>query len=327
MSASANVCDFVLRGAGELVTMAGETGDADAGLAVMRRGALLARDGRVVWVGRETELTRAARRGRRTARASPTTRSSSTPRAPPCCPASSTAHTHAVFAGSRADEYVARLGRRVLRRDPRLAAAASTAPCAATRAASADELAALTRARLDCFLCHGTTTLEVKSGYGLTLADERKMLAAAAHRSPDTPRAHLPRCALRAARVRGTTATTTSTCVCDEMLPALARRGRVLRRLLRRRRLHRRAVAARAAAARASSATPSRSTPTSSARSGGTLLAAELGCVSADHLVHAGAAEIAALRAAGVVAVCLPGHQLHPGRALRAGARPSSRPG
>ena len=49
----------------------------------------------------------------------------------------------------------------------------------ATREATEEELATLVRRRLDSFVAHGTTTLEIKGGYGLTLEDEAKMLAAA----------------------------------------------------------------------------------------------------------------------------------------------------
>ena len=101
----------------------------------------------------------------------------STPKAPPCCrgswtrtrtpssPARGPASTGSVLAGRAYADILAGGG-------------GINATVRATRAATAEELAALTRRRLDSFLSHGTTTLEIKSGYGLTLADERKILAA-----------------------------------------------------------------------------------------------------------------------------------------------------
>ena len=87
-------------------------------------------------------------------------------------------HTHAVWAGSRADEF---------RR--RLAGASYTAilesgggilsTVAATRAAPEAALAELARARLRGFLARGVTTVEIKSGYGLSPEAEAKMLRAA----------------------------------------------------------------------------------------------------------------------------------------------------
>src|SRR5262249_46303339 len=57
----------------------------------------------------------------------------------------------------------------------------------ATRAATADELAAATRARLDEMLRCGTTTCEAKSGYGLTEGDELKMLRVIQRLAPHHP--------------------------------------------------------------------------------------------------------------------------------------------
>jgi len=87
------------------------------------------------------------------------------------------AHTHAMFAGDRRDEL-----RRRLAGESYLTIAASgggiVATVAATRRASEDELVRSTRARLDEMLACGTTTCEVKSGYGLELEAELKMLRA-----------------------------------------------------------------------------------------------------------------------------------------------------
>ncbi len=71
-------------------------------------------------------------------------------------------HTHLVFAGDRGDEFAARMA------GAPYAAGGIRVTTDATRAASDDELAALTRARRDEARRAGITHLEIKSGYGLT---------------------------------------------------------------------------------------------------------------------------------------------------------------
>lgn len=296
-------CDFVLRGAGELVTMAGAAGAADGGLAIVSAGALLAQNGRVVWVGREADLSRASDAEGRLLRVANDAVVVDAEGAA-VLPGFVDAHTHTVFAGSRADEYAARL-EGVSYSEILASGGGINRTVAATRAATATQLAALTRARLDSFMAHGTTTLEIKSGYGLTLASERALLAAArvehptrraitflgAHFVPDEYAGH---------------ADEYIDVVCEEMLPAVRDEAEFCdvfcdvgaftvaqsRRVL---------VAAR------DNGFALKIHADELDRSGGALLAAELGCVSADHLVHSGEAEIKAMRASGVVAVALPG--------------------
>ncbi len=296
--------DFVLRHAGELVTMAPAAVAAagagvvpgDDGLGVIADAALAARDGRVVWVGADADLGTAVE---------PLAAAVELDAGGACVlPGFVDAHTHAVFAGSRANEYAARLGG-VSYAQILSSGGGINATVTATRAASLDELTAVTLKRLDSFLAHGTTTLEVKSGYGLTTAHEAKMLAAAAAGHPTRRRLTLLGAHLTPAELGGRDDEFIDL-VCDEMLPALrgtadfvdvfcdegafsvAQSRRVLeagKRLGYGLKIHADELA----------------------RSGGGLLAAELGCTSADHLVHATFEEIAALRAAGVVAVVLPG--------------------
>jgi imidazolonepropionase len=292
-SSPAVAADFVLRGAGELVTMSSPPA---AGLGVIDGGALAARDGVIVWVGREADLPQAVdlapdgldidAEGR-------------------CVlPGFVDAHTHVPFAGSRAAEYGERLAGvsygEILARGGGI-----NVTVAATRQASEEELARLARGRYDSMLRHGTTTAEVKSGYGLTVADEAKQLRAAA--TPHALRRELtflgahfvpPEYAARGEDyIRF---------VCDEMVPACAPLARWCdvfcddgaftveqsRRVL---------LAGRAAGL------DLRIHADELARSGGSMLAAELGCASADHLIHATWEEIEAMKAAGVVAVMLPG--------------------
>jgi len=154
--------DFVLRHAGQLATMVATEDDP---LGRISEGALAARDGLVVWVGRDRELERAVELD------------GDQLDAQGACviPGLVDAHTHPVFAGVRADEFAERVagvpytaqqgGGRGIQRTVR-----------ATRAADEGSLLRLVLKRADRFLGHGTTTIEAKSGYGLDLESERKSL-------------------------------------------------------------------------------------------------------------------------------------------------------
>lgn len=294
--AGASLCDFVLRGAGELVTMApGSVPGAEGDLGVLRDAALLARDGRIVWVGPEREMASAA-----------LTSDAVELDAGGACvtPGFVDPHTHAVFAGSRAGEFEARLAGTTYS-EILASGGGINSTVRSTRAASLEELEALTARRLDTFLLHGTTTLEVKSGYGLTTADELKMLRAARVEHP-TRRAFTHLGAHFVPPEYEGRPDEYVNMVCAEMLPAAEGFAELVdvfcdegafsvdqsRRVLQ---------AGEALGMRA------KLHADEIALSGGAELAAELGCISADHLVHIGAAEIRALRDAGVVAVMLPG--------------------
>jgi imidazolonepropionase len=87
-------------------------------------------------------------------------------------------HTHLVFAGERSAEFEARLGG-VSYEAAAKGGGGILSTMAATRAASQAELVALAKPRLQRLMAEGVTTVEIKSGYGLTLEDELKMLRAA----------------------------------------------------------------------------------------------------------------------------------------------------
>src|ERR1700761_5509125 len=87
-------------------------------------------------------------------------------------------HTHLVFAGTRAPEYAERL-RGVSYEEIARRGGGILTSVRATRAASEEELFNESAPRLEALLAEGVTTVEVKSGYGLTLADEAKMLRVA----------------------------------------------------------------------------------------------------------------------------------------------------
>ena len=86
-------------------------------------------------------------------------------------------HTHLVFAGDRRDELRRRLAGATYA-DIAASGGGIVKTVAATRAASEHELVGLARARLAEMLAFGTTTAEAKSGYGLELPTERRMLHA-----------------------------------------------------------------------------------------------------------------------------------------------------
>ncbi|MEX2280257.1 MAG: imidazolonepropionase [Acidimicrobiia bacterium] len=89
-------------------------------------------------------------------------------------------HTHLVFAGDRAAEFAARMAG-----EPYQASGISTS-VDATRSAARDELAALAHRRLRQAHSTGTTHVEIKSGYGLTIDDERRLLEVAGGITDDT---------------------------------------------------------------------------------------------------------------------------------------------
>jgi imidazolonepropionase len=288
--------DFVLRGAGELVIMApGSVPGAEGDLGVLRDAALLARDGRIVWVGPERELTSAA-----------VAVDAVEVDAGGACvtPGFVDPHTHAVFAGSRAAEFEARLAGTSYS-EILASGGGINSTVRATRAASLEELEALTARRLDTFLLHGTTTLEVKSGYGLTTDDELKMLRAARVAHP-MRRAYTHLGAHFVPPEYEGRPDEFINMVCAEMLPAAEGMAESVdvfcdqgaftvdqsRRVLQ---------AGQALGMR------TKLHADELALSGGSELAAELGCISADHLIHIGPTQIRALRDAGVVAVMLPG--------------------
>jgi len=89
-------------------------------------------------------------------------------------------HTHLVFAGDRADEFTSRMAGRPYD------GGGIRVTTAATRAASTDELVAATAARIEEAGRAGITTIEIKSGYGLNVVDEARVLEVASGFTPET---------------------------------------------------------------------------------------------------------------------------------------------
>ncbi len=140
----------------------------DAAVRVIARGALTTRAGRIEWVGEEAALPAGA-----ADEVHDLTGAWVTPGLIDC-------HTHLVFAGTRASEYAERLRGRSYE-DIARAGGGILATVRAVRAASEEQLFDESAPRLAALLSEGVTTVEIKSGYGLSLADEAKMLRVARH--------------------------------------------------------------------------------------------------------------------------------------------------
>ena len=91
------------------------------------------------------------------------------------------AHTHLLFAGVRREEFVARLA------GTTYDGGGIRTTVEATAAATDDELLDLARGRVAAALAHGTTTMEVKSGYGLTVDSELRLLRLVGELARRTP--------------------------------------------------------------------------------------------------------------------------------------------
>jgi imidazolonepropionase len=293
----------VLRHAAQLVglTALGETvrrGQAMRSPGVIEDGAVILRDGRIDWLGRTSDL----------------------PLLPPdadildvsgkiVLPGFVDSHTHLLFAGSREDEFEQRLqGLSYQEITARGGGIASTVRH--VRRASRDELKSLARPRLERFLRFGVTTVEVKSGYGLTPADERKCLEVIADLNAEGPLELVPTF-LGAHAVPPEFAHDRSgylRLLCDDMLPEVARcrlaefcdvfcETGVFSLEESERLLSRANELGLQLKLHADELTPL----------GGAELAARLGAVSADHLLCITDAGIDALAASGTVATLLPG--------------------
>jgi imidazolonepropionase len=101
------------------------------------------------------------------------------------------AHTHPVFASNRADEFEMRASGATYQEIAAMGGGIRST-VRKTRAASEDELVAAGRRYAQWFLRGGTTTIEAKSGYGLSVTDELKMLRAIQRLNGETPLRYVP---------------------------------------------------------------------------------------------------------------------------------------
>lgn len=150
----------LLTGIGELVAFDPERGD------VLRDAALVVEDGRVAWLGPAADA--------------PPADSSRDLGGRAVVPGFVDSHAHLVFAGDRSGEFEARMAGRPYR------AGGIRATVEATRAASDDTLRANLARLVGEMRRQGTTTLEIKSGYGLTVEDEARSLRLAREATPET---------------------------------------------------------------------------------------------------------------------------------------------
>ena len=258
-------------------------------------GAVAIQDGRIIRVGRRVEL--AGMRARSVERLGGAW---VTPGLIDC-------HTHLVFGGNRAAEFEQRLEGATYEEIAR-AGGGIASTVTATRSASAGELIASARQRLQALMRGGVTTIEIKSGYGLDTASELRMLNAVKALGGSEPVRVVPTLLAlhalppehkqdREAYLR---------LVIDEMLPAAAGLATSVdafcegigftpdevRELFEAARRHGYRVKLHAEQL---------------SNLNGAALAAEYGALSADHLEHVDEAGVAAMAAAGMVAVLLPG--------------------
>ena len=287
-----NAFDLVIENA-HLATMAG----ADP-YGAIRDGALGVKEGRIAWRGAKRDLPRDLR----AARTLDAGGRWLTPGLIDC-------HTHLVYAGNRANEFALRLSGRTYAEIAK-AGGGIAATVRATRAASVDDLVAQSRPRLAALAAEGVTTIEIKSGYGLDVANERKMLEAARTLASSTG-VDVCTTLLAAHAVPPEYAGRDDDyvdLVCREMIPAAAQArlaGAVdafceniaftpaqTRRVFEAARAH---------------GLPVKLHADQLSDTGGAALAAEFRALSADHLEYTNDEGVAALARAGSVAVMLPG--------------------
>jgi imidazolonepropionase len=217
-------------------------------------------------------------------------------------------HTHLVYGGNRAEEFELRLAgasyEEVARRGGGIVSTVK-----ATRAAGEDELVSGAQRRLDALIAEGVTTVEIKSGYGLELATERRQLRAARRLGNENPvtvqTTFLGAHALPPERAGDSKAYIADVC---EMIPPLAAEGLV--------------DAVDAFCENIAFSPEETAQVFSRAREfglpiklhadqlsnlHGAALAARFGALSADHLEYADEDGVAAMAGAGTVAVTLPG--------------------
>ncbi len=271
----------------------------EAGLAVAEDAALAVVDGKVAAVGPTDEVTAEYQ-----VEAADTAVDASDQAV---IPGFVDSHTHAVFAGDRSDEFAAKLRGKTYQEIAE-EGGGILRTVRATRQASTDELVDHLCTHLDVMLAHGTTTVEVKSGYGLDTETELRMLEAIDRADDRHPVDVVPTFMGAHAVPEDTDAEAYARTVVEDQLPAVADQGiaefcdvfcekgaftvdqseRVL------------------TAGMDHGLTP-KVHAEEFERLGGSQLAAELGAASADHLLQSTETDADALAAAGVTPVLLPG--------------------
>jgi imidazolonepropionase len=286
--------------AAELVTLAGpkrpRIGNELSGLGIIRDGGLLIRDGKIDIVGASYEIEEAARDaeiidlGGRLV-----------------LPGFVDAHTHLVFAGNRLDDFERRARGESYEQIAK-AGGGIWSTVEKTRAASEADLFAHAKKRIEWFLKCGTTTVEAKSGYGLTLDDELKILRIMQRLNQETSLEVVPTFLGAHAVPRDTSAGEYVDFVINEMLPRVAKEKlaefcdvfceRAYFDIEQSRKI---LTAAKKLGLKL------RGHVDQLTNSGGAKLMAELGAATADHLEKTDEQGIASLKSANVQPVLLPG--------------------
>jgi imidazolonepropionase len=284
----------------QLVTLAGPTkprvGAEMAKLAIIRNGGMLIRDGKIDTLGPSAEIEKKSR-GAEIVDAGGRV----------VLPGFVDAHTHLVFAGNRLDDFERRARGESYEQISK-AGGGIWSTVQKTRAASDHDLLAQAKKRADWFLRCGTTTIEAKSGYGLTLEDELKILRVMRSVNQQSPLEVVPTFLGAHAVPRGMDVDEYIELVIDQMLPRIARERlaefcdvfcehgyfdiKQSRRILTE--AKKLGLKLRIHADQLSNL-------------GGAKLAAELEATTADHLEKTDGHGIAALKSAGVQPVLLPG--------------------
>ena len=289
---------LLIRDAAEVLTMR-------RGIGVRRNCSILVENGRIARVGRI--------RGRADCRVIDA-------RGCVVCPGFVDSHTHLVFGGTREKEFALRIKGATYEAIAR-AGGGIASTVKQTARTSEDRLFELGRRRLERIMRHGTTTIEVKSGYGLLPETEYKMLRAIGRLRKRAPIEIIPTFLVHAVpgnMRRGAYIDR----VIEEMIPRVARQGWAVfcdvfcdRIGFNRRESERILLAARAYGMGL------KIHADEFANVGGTQLAARIGCTSADHLLVSTRRDIAAMKKAGVVATLLPGTSVF----LRLSGKPNLR--
>ncbi len=162
--------DLLVHNIGQLVTVASSDGlrvgrQAMNELAIHEDGAIAVRDGRIAWIGAVEDSAAAVTAGE-------------TVDAERRCvvPGFVDSHTHLMFAGARVEEFEQRIGGASYM-EIMAAGGGIMSTVRATRAAGPDQLLREAAGRLDRMLSHGTTSAEVKTGYGLSVEGELRLLS------------------------------------------------------------------------------------------------------------------------------------------------------
>ena len=284
--------DLLLTGA-NIATMRSD----DDAYGVIDNGAVAVADGRVAWVGRAADLPAGTAGESRSCDGHWLT------------PALIDCHTHLVFAGDRAAEYEQRLSG-VSYEEIARAGGGILSTVNATRKASSDELLDLALPRLDAIRRSGAAMVEVKSGYGLDVETELRMLEVARRLDEISPVSI--RTTLLAAHTVPPEFRSDSDSyidlVCEHMIPAAAERklADAVDAYLENIAFNAEQVSRVFEAARAAGL-PVKLHADQLSDGGGAALAATFGSLSADHLEYTSPDGVAAMGSQGTVAVLLPG--------------------